>query len=147
MSTTNISTIIFTTTLEVRISDINYGNHLGHDSLISLLHEARIRFLRSLGYTELNIAGMGILITNLNVNYLSEAFYADNITINISIGTISRTSVQLLYNVTNQDTKKIIAEASTTMTLYDYHKSKVSRVPQEFIKAIEVLNHSSSRKE
>ncbi len=49
-----ITQCLFSATLEVRISDINYGNHLGHDSLVSLLHEARVRFLRHLGYTELN---------------------------------------------------------------------------------------------
>ena len=45
----SIQKIAFTTTLDVRISDINYGNHLGHDSLISLLHEARMRFLKQTG--------------------------------------------------------------------------------------------------
>src|SRR6185437_3699993 len=93
-----ITKVMFHTTLEVRISDINYGNHLGHDLLVSLLHEARVRFLKKLGYdNELNIDGMGMLMTNLVVNYLNEAFYADKLTINIGIGEITRTSVQLIY--------------------------------------------------
>ena len=37
---------IFSTDIAVRISDINYGGHLGHDSIISLIHEARVRFLK-----------------------------------------------------------------------------------------------------
>lgn len=36
----------FGTELAVQASDINYGGHLGHDAAVSLLHEARRRWLR-----------------------------------------------------------------------------------------------------
>ena len=29
--------------LTVRVTDMNYGRHLGHDALVSLLHEARMQ--------------------------------------------------------------------------------------------------------
>jgi hypothetical protein len=32
----------FRTTLTVRVTDLNYGNHLGNDALLGLLHEARV---------------------------------------------------------------------------------------------------------
>ena len=51
----------------VRISDINYGNHLGNDSLVSIIHEARILWLKSLNYTELNIEGTGLIMSDLAV--------------------------------------------------------------------------------
>ena len=35
----------FISTQTVRIADINYGNHLGHDRLVSLLHQARVEAL------------------------------------------------------------------------------------------------------
>ena len=47
----------FETDIKVRISDINYGGHLGNDSVMSLIHEARLRFLEKYGYTELNVCG------------------------------------------------------------------------------------------
>lgn len=79
---------LFETNIAVRVSDINYGNHLGHDSLVSYFHEARVQFLNKLGYTELDISGLGILVTNLVVNYINEAFYADILTINIGVGDV-----------------------------------------------------------
>ena len=36
-------------TLEVRISDINYGNHMGNDRALSFFQDARISFLKQLG--------------------------------------------------------------------------------------------------
>jgi acyl-CoA thioester hydrolase len=34
----------FSAGIAVRISDINYGGHIGYDAIISLIHEARMRF-------------------------------------------------------------------------------------------------------
>ena len=139
----NLKKVIFHTILEVRIDNINYGNHLGHDSLVSLLHEARVRFLRELGYSELDICGSGILINNLVVNYINEAFYSDKLIINIEIGDITRTSMQLIYQAINQKTEQEIARALTTMIFYDYQKSRVVKIPQSFLSSL-ALNTSGS---
>jgi acyl-CoA thioester hydrolase len=40
------TTLIFSTKINVRISDINYGNHVGNDSFVSILHEARVQWLK-----------------------------------------------------------------------------------------------------
>jgi len=34
---------IYKTEIPIRITDINYGGHLGNDSLLSIIHEARVR--------------------------------------------------------------------------------------------------------
>lgn len=130
----SVKKVIFNTILEVRVSDINYGNHLGHDSIVSLFHEARMRFLRKFGYkNELNIDGLGILITNLIVNYVNESFYSDKLKINIELGEMTRTSLQLLYQAVIEENNKEIARALTTMTFYDLQKSKVAKIPQRFL--------------
>ena len=69
----------------MRIYDINHGQHLGHDRLISLLHEARSRFFQSLGYEELDIDGIGIVIADLQVVYLGEAFAGEQVKVDISL--------------------------------------------------------------
>lgn len=135
-----IKKVIFTTVLDVRIYDINYGNHLGHDSLISLLHEARMRLLKKYGYTELNIQGLGILVTNLVINYLGEAFHSDKLVINIGIHDISRTSVDLTYQIQLENQNKEVAKALTTITFYDYQKQKVAKIPSEFLTILEIEN-------
>ncbi len=49
----------FTTEIQVRIGDINYGGHLGNDTVLSLIHEARVRFLQKYNFREANIGGIG----------------------------------------------------------------------------------------
>ena len=42
-------TFTFSTIIKIRITDINYGGHVGNDSFLSLVHEARLQFLASNG--------------------------------------------------------------------------------------------------
>ncbi len=61
----------FDTELRVRITDVNYGGHMGNDALLGLLHEARVRFLAHHGLTELDIGGVGIIIADSVIVYQS----------------------------------------------------------------------------
>ena len=60
---------VFTHEETVRITDLNYGNHLGHDTLVSLLHEARARFFKFHELSEGNVDGVGVILTELEVGY------------------------------------------------------------------------------
>lgn len=125
---------IFSTTIDIRISDINYGGHLGNDSILSLIHEARVRFLNQNGFSEKDIGGAGIIMTDSVIEYLSEGFYGDKINIEIAVDEITRTGSDFHYKLTNVDAKKIIAKAKTGIVFYDYEKKKVVRTPKIFIK-------------
>ena len=52
----------FSTAIPLLISHINYGNHLDNAQLLGVVSEARLRFLKSLGYTELDVEGVGALV-------------------------------------------------------------------------------------
>lgn len=46
---------LFSTEIPVRVTNLNYGNHVGNDRILSIFHKARIRFYRKLGLkNELN---------------------------------------------------------------------------------------------
>ena len=91
---------IFTTQIAVRITDINYGNHLGNDALVSILQEARMLWLSSLKYTELNIENAALIMADLSVEYKAESFYGDVLLIDIFIGEITKVSFEIYYKIT-----------------------------------------------
>lgn len=124
---------IFSTEIPARISDINYGNHLGHDSLISILHEARVQLLNHYGYTELDACGYGMILANINVSYLAQGFYPDTFCINISVPNKSASSLTFAYQVRSNKQERDIATATTIMAFYDYDKKRVVRIPDDFI--------------
>lgn len=119
--------------IAVRITDINYGNHVGNDAFVSIIHEARMQWLQQHGYTELNIEGTGLILADLIVEFKSEAFYGDIIEIIISVGEISKVSFELFYQLsaTRNEKNILLALAKTGMVCYDYENKKVISIPEE----------------
>ena len=117
--------------IPVRITDINYGNHLGNDSVVSILHEARMQFLQQHGLSELNIGGAGLIMADLAVKYQNESFYGDELQVAIYPDQVTRLSFQLIYKLTTvrEDHEILVATAATTMVCYDYGRKKVVGMP------------------
>lgn len=106
----------------VRISDINYGNHVGNDAFVSIIHEARLQWLRQHGYTELNFDKAALIMGDLAIEFKQEAFYGDTITVTIFAGEISRVSFELYYQLTTERNGStiVLVNAKTGMIYYDY---------------------------
>src|SRR5688500_17292660 len=102
---------LFTTDLIVRASDLNYGNHVGHDRLLTLMQDARVQFYRSLGFkNELNFEGdIGQVIADVAVQYKSESFLGDELTIKIGISDFNKYGFDMLYLIENKVTGKQVA--------------------------------------
>lgn len=71
---------IYTTKLTVRVTDINGANHLGNDSMISMISEARARFLFDYGIRE-----TGIIVTDLATTYRAEAHARDQLLFEVGV--------------------------------------------------------------
>ena len=131
------NSVIFKTEIPIRITDINYGGHLGNDSLLSIIHEARVRFLKYFNYSESNIEGSAIIMTDAAIQYKSESFYGDELSIEIGVMDFSKIGCDIVYRITNSDSNKVIAIAKTGIVFYDYQNKKVVVVPDEFKSKIE----------
>jgi len=128
----------FSTQLPVRISDINYGGHLGNDAILSMLHEARLQFLRHYGYSELELAGKSLIMADVAIEYKGEGFHSDLLTIQVAAHDFNKYGFDIIYQVTNQD-KRLIALAKTGMLCFDYSTRKVVSLPD---RVKEQLNQS-----
>lgn len=120
----------------VRISDINYGNHVGNDSVVGILHDARMQWLKTYNYTELNIEGAGLIMSDLALEFKKESFYGDELKIEIFAGEISSKSFELYYAVSNQE-NVLIAKAKTGMVCYNYVSKKVVLIPEKLRSILE----------
>ena len=120
----------------VRISDVNYGGHLGHDALISILHEARFRFFRHFGMDEAETDGCGLLISDLAVRYVAEAFHGQPLRVEMTSGDIRSRGCDLLYRLTDPESGTIIALARTGVVFLDLEKKRVTTIPERFLSVI-----------
>ncbi len=123
---------IFKTEIPIRISDINYGGHLGNDAVLSIAHEARLRFLKHYNFTELNAGGAGIIMVDAAVQYKAEGFYGDIILVEIAVADITGVGCDFVYRCTNKNTGTVIAIVKTGIVFYDYDKKKVVSMPEKF---------------
>jgi len=123
---------IFKTEIPIRISDINYGGHLGNDAVLSIAHEARLRFLKQHNFTELDAGGAGIIMVDAAIQYKAEGFYGDIIKVEIAVADITEVGCDLVYRCTNKNTGTVIAIVKTGIVFYDYDKKKVVSVPEKF---------------
>lgn len=123
---------IFKTELSIRITDINYGGHLGNDSVLSLVHEARVRFLKHLGYSESDVEGTGIIMIDAAIQYKSESFYGDELIIEIAVTDFSQIGCDFIYRLSNKETGKEVSIVKTGIVFYDYKERKTVKVPALF---------------
>ena len=133
---------IFSTEIAVRITDINYGNHVGNDAFVRIVHEARVQWLTAKNYTELNIEGESLIMADLAVEYKGESFYGDVLNVEIAVGEISSAGFELYYviNVNRNGKVILIAKAKTGMVCYNYEEKKVRELPVKFVQFLSFIN-------
>jgi acyl-CoA thioester hydrolase len=124
--------------IPVRITDINYGNHVGNDSLVAIIHEARMQFLQQHNFTEMDVCGTSLIMNELIVEFKNEAFYKDIPEVKIFAGEISKVSFELFYSLSAVRNKIsiLIANAKTGMVCFNYKEKKVMSVPEELKKIL-----------
>lgn len=134
---------LFTCKIPVRITDVNYGNHLGNDALLSIIHEARMQLLSTWGYTELDAGGNSLIMGDVMIAYRSQAFYGDELVIKIFALGISAHSFDLLYQISAQrgDASSDIAHAKTGMVCFDYASNKISPLSEELKSRLQCMGN------
>lgn len=122
--------------VQVRITDVNYGNHLGNDALLSLIHEARMQYLASVGFTEMDVAGVSLIMSDAAIEFKAEAFYSDVLKIYVAVADFTRVGFDLYYKLVKENGELIVATAKTGMICFDYVARKITAVPQEAVNVL-----------
>ena len=130
--------ILATIIIPTRITDINYGNHVGNDSFVGIIHEARIKWLKINECTEINIGGAGLIMSDLEIEFKKESFYGDEIEVQISAGEVSKIGFELYYQLftIRNNIQILLVKAKTGMICYDYTDKKVTLIPSKFLELL-----------
>ena len=106
---------------------------MGNDTILSILHEARVQFLKHYGYSELTLGGAGLIMSDVCIEFKNELFYGDTIIASVTASEFSKVAFGIYYKLEKQINDKIIliAIAKTGMVCYDYVNKKIVQVPQE----------------
>lgn len=130
----------FSCKIPVRITDINYGGHAGNDTILSIIHEARMQFLKNIGYTEMSFEGAGLIMADVTIEFKKELFYGDIVITSVTAGEFSKVGFELFYKLEKETegVKSLVAVAKTGMICYDYEMKKIVALPDDAKKKLKM---------
>jgi acyl-CoA thioester hydrolase len=122
----------FSTNIKIRITDLNYGGHVGNDSFLSLIHEARQQFLNHFGYTELEIENVSLIMANASIEFKKELNYGDEVKISVTANGFDKYGFDIFYKleIINNEELTLAGKIKTGMLCYDYNNKKLMPVPE-----------------
>lgn len=125
----------FTAEIPIRVIDINYGGHVGNDSILSLMQEARLQFYRHLGFrSEISLEdSIGQIVTDSAIIYKSESFLGDVLLIQVATGDFTKYGFDMCYRITNKASGKEVAIGKTGIVCFDYAVRKIARIPPHLL--------------
>lgn len=123
----------FETAITIQVGDLNYGGHVGNECYLLFAQETRIRFLQSIGHSEMKFGPYGLVLSEASIEYLHELFHGDQILITMSISSLSRAGFDCFYTLSTQreGSRIIVAKIMTGMVCYDYSARKVRSIPED----------------
>ena len=123
----------FSTTIKIRITDLNYGGHVGNDSFLSLIHEARQQFLHHFSYSELKFENVSLIMADAAVEFKKELNYGDEVKISVATSGFDKYGFDIFYKLeVLRDKNAVLAgKAKTGMLCYDYQNKKLMNVPEK----------------
>ena len=136
-------TLLHKLRLRVRITDINYGNHTGNDRIVAMIHDVRAEWLRTNGYTELDINGTGLIMADLAMQFTGESFFGDELEVQLYVdkNSISKVAFNLYYLVTKVTSEGTfeISKAKTGMVSFNYQILKPAPFPPSLTQMLNLL--------
>ncbi|HEV7814545.1 MAG TPA: thioesterase family protein [Janthinobacterium sp.] len=122
----------YTTMQTVRTTDINSANHLGNDSMISMISEARARFLFEYGVRETGPDRLGIIVTDLATTYKAEAHARDQLQFEVGVMDFNKYGGDIIFRITRPSDRTLVAMAKYGFVFFNYQLGQVTPMPAEF---------------
>ena len=124
----------FQTEIKIRITDLNYGGHVGNDTILGIMHEARMQYLYKLGYANEVDAfeGNGLIQTDAAIVYKSETFYGETLLVEIAANDFNKYGFDFVYRLSKIDSLIEVARGKTGVVCFDYKSRKIASLPDSF---------------
>jgi acyl-CoA thioesterase FadM len=118
------------------VGHINYSGHLGHDSIIQILHEARANMLHTLGLDELNLGDgkTGVIAGDTVVTFKNEGFMFEILRVESHIGEVSPADFRVFHRITR--TGQLVALSEVGLVGFDYSTRTIVPIPETFNRAL-----------
>jgi 4-hydroxybenzoyl-CoA thioesterase len=124
---------VFSTEVPIYIQHINYGHHLDNAALLMLVAEARVRFFKHFGWSEMDVDGPGIIVADVAAQYRSEAFHGETLVIDFATADFHEHGCDLVWRLGDKASGREVARGKHGIVFFDYATRSKASVPASFI--------------
>ena len=118
----------FTTTIELRFSDLDLYNHVNSVVYFDYMETARVRLFREV-FQELTDRGIFIVVGKAECEYRLPIPFDDPVAVTVRISRIGTTSFDIDYRIHDQG-DRTFAVARTSMVCFDSVGKRPTAVPE-----------------
>ena len=128
---------VFSTEIPIYINHINYGNHLDNAALLMLVSEGRVRFFKSLGYSEMDVEGVGVIVADCAVQYRAEAFYGETLVAEFAADDFNKYGCDFFWRMSDLASGREVARGKHGILFLDYSVKKPVSAPPAFLAKVQ----------
>ena len=123
--------------IRVRYADTDQMGYVYYGCYANYYEEARSEAIRALGfpYRQMELDGIMLPVTRMNVKYIAPALYDEMITIRTIIDQLPDRFINFRYEIYNE-AAKLINEGETQLIFVDAETRKMSRAPKEIVEKL-----------
>lgn len=124
--------------LPVQWGDQDAFLHVNNTVYFRWCESARIEYLDKLGLADrMRTEGIGPILAAISCNYRSPVTYPDRVQVGARITRLGRSSLTMEHVVYSEEQRQIVADATSTLVVFDYNRQASHPIPEEVRAAIQ----------
>ena len=117
---------------QIRFSDVDQFGHVKNSVYFALYDLAKTTYIREVLGNSVDWKKMGIVVANINANFLLPVFFDDKIVIETAVVHLGNKSFTLMQRAITEDTGEVKCECKTVMVMFDLVEKQPMLIPEEF---------------
>lgn len=117
---------------QIRFSDVDQFGHVNNSVYFALYDLAKTTYVKDVLGDSVDWRRMGIVVANINANFLLPVFFDDKIKIETATVHLGNKSFTLLQRAVTENTGEVKCECKTVMVMFDLKEKQPMQIPDEF---------------
>lgn len=139
-----LSNFAVITSIPVLWGDEDAFGHVNNVVFLRWCEEARVVYMRRIAaWTDMPAAGVGPIIAAVHCDYKAQLRYPDTVDIGTRVDRIGNSSFRMHHVIVSREQNMVVAEADSTVVLFDYANERPVTVPDDVRRRIGDLEKSS----
>jgi acyl-CoA thioester hydrolase len=128
--------------IEVRYGDLDPQGHVNNAAYLTYFEQARIQYIKHLQlWKSADFIDIGIILADAHVTFKAPVLFGQHVQVGVRVTRLGNKSLTMEYILEDQDTRQLLATASTTLVTYEYHTNQTIPIPDDWRSAMVAFEH------